>query len=191
MYATGKQESFEPQHMFDTATVTTTTTTTSTISRCQAYHFVGDRSAMEQQGPPQEQPAEICPGEPETGVVEEARAEPQPAVTQTAASKGYQKKRSTFTVPDGYEKVNVVDILKPKPGSAVSAVWQHVDTYAKAAEPTQTSEIFSYTQKKNICRRPRDGGRRQKKYMSSLALRRSRGKKYMSSLSLREKNIAL
>ena len=105
------------------------------MSRCKAYHFVGDRSAMEQQGSPQEQPAEICPGEPETGVVEEARAEPQPAVTQTAASKGYQKKRSTFTVPDGYEKVNVVDILKPKPGSAVSAVWQHVDTYAKAAAP--------------------------------------------------------
>lgn len=162
--------------MFDTATVTTTTTTTSTISRCQAYHFVGDRSAMEQQGPPQEQPAEICPGEPETGVVEEARAEPQPAVTQTAASKGYQKKRSTFTVPDGYEKVNVVDILKPKPGSAVSAVWQHVDTYAKAAEPTQTSEIFSYTQKKiyvvaratvgdgkkNICRRSPCAGHEEK-----------------------------
>eukprot|EP00756_Hemistasia_phaeocysticola_P005640 Hpha_TRINITY_DN13433_c0_g1::TRINITY_DN13433_c0_g1_i3::g.130885::m.130885 len=62
---------------------------------------------------------------------EEGAPEPKPPKTP----KTYQKKRTCFAVPDGYEKIDVTKILKPKPGSTLSGVWRHVDTYGKAGEP--------------------------------------------------------
>jgi len=86
-----------------------------------------------------------CKGDGEQTDVGDANANAERAATDGTAGRaktrgGYQKKRKVFDVPEGFKLVQVSDVVKPKPGTAMSKAWDHVDTYSKT-EGTSVSYL--------------------------------------------------
>jgi hypothetical protein len=74
------------------------------------------------------------PTDQEAAPEEAADQEPEPvpapvSAAAAAAGRAYKKKRTAFAVPEGFEVADVYKVIKPKPGNALSKVWEHVHCF--------------------------------------------------------------